>query len=102
LEIDVTAERLAEIFGDRSSLTIYCVEGIIDGFGVSCYPKGIFSYEKYTTLHFDNATVHNLKYVKETMIISGFTRMEHPSYRQDLAPCDFVFLSFCLAIPKSS
>jgi hypothetical protein len=55
----------------------------------SCYPEGRIPHERHITLHFDNVHVHNSKCVKEKVIISGFTRMKHPSYAQDFASCDF-------------
>lgn len=40
-------------------------------------------------IHYDNAPAHNSKIVSNYILDSLFTRMPHPPYSPDLAPCDF-------------
>jgi histone-lysine N-methyltransferase SETMAR len=40
-------------------------------------------------LYFDNAPIHSTEEVQGHLRYLSFTRMEHPLYSPDLAPCDF-------------
>jgi histone-lysine N-methyltransferase SETMAR len=54
---------------------------------MSVIPKG--EIRTKTTLHFDNAPIHNTKAVMGQLEQSELKRMDHPTYSPDLAPCDF-------------
>jgi histone-lysine N-methyltransferase SETMAR len=41
-------------------------------------------------LYFANAPIHNSEEVEGLLTNFGFTRIEHPPYSRDLAPCDFL------------
>jgi hypothetical protein len=51
----------------------YFTERIIGCLETSCYPEGRIPHERRVTLHFDNASFHNSKCIKEEMIISTCT-----------------------------
>lgn len=40
-------------------------------------------------IHYDNAPSHNANSVNNYIMDSLFTRMPHPAYCPELAPCDF-------------
>jgi histone-lysine N-methyltransferase SETMAR len=40
-------------------------------------------------LHHDNAPVHDVLRVREFLAKNSITKMDHPPYSHDLAPCDF-------------
>lgn len=43
-------------------------------------------------VHFDNSPIHNTQGIQEHLASVGFTKMEHPTYSPDPAPCDsFLF-----------
>jgi histone-lysine N-methyltransferase SETMAR len=54
-----------------------------------CYPEGRKSHRRRVMLNFDNTPIHNTENVHGHLTNLGFTRMEHPPYSPDLAPCDF-------------
>jgi hypothetical protein len=43
------------------------------------------------TLHHDNAPAHGALRVREFLAKKSLTKMDHPAYSPDLAPCDFWF-----------
>jgi histone-lysine N-methyltransferase SETMAR len=40
-------------------------------------------------LHHDNASAHDSLRVREDLVNKSITKMDHPPYSSDLAPCDF-------------
>jgi hypothetical protein len=69
--------------------TKYFAEGTVDGLEDIYYREGRNPHERNSTLHFDNAPVHNPRIVMWQLDQSGFKRMEHPAYSPVLASCDF-------------
>jgi histone-lysine N-methyltransferase SETMAR len=50
--------------------------------------------EQVLTLHFDNAPIHNSAEVEGYLEDRGLSRMPHPAYSPDLAPCDFYLFGY--------
>ena len=53
-------------------------------------------------LHRDNAPAHDALRVREFLAKNTFTKMDHPSYSPDLAPCDFLALSKIKKCPEGT
>ncbi len=51
------------------------------------HPRAFVNGHKF--IHMDNAPAHNAGYTLTLLRILGWTRLPHPPYSPDLAPCDF-------------
>jgi hypothetical protein len=68
---------------------MYFTQSILDHLADLCYLDVRQTHQRKLTVHFDKAPINNTKRVPEQMEACGFSRMDHPLYRPDLAPCDF-------------
>jgi hypothetical protein len=76
-------------------------------FGSADTVTGICSEEKTQTLaqvdfRHDNAPAHDVLRVREFLAKKFITKMDHPPYSTDLAPCDFLALSQIKKCPEGT
>jgi hypothetical protein len=69
--------------------TQYFAEEIVRGLEDLWYLEGRNPHGRKSTLHFDNAPMHDTRIVMGQMGQSELKKMEHPACSPDLAPPDF-------------
>jgi hypothetical protein len=78
----------------RTMNSPYYVEEVLTPLADSCYPQRSQRPRHLVTVHFDNAPIHNTNLVAECLERRKLTRMSHPPYSPDLAPCDFFLFGY--------
>jgi len=68
------------LFGSADKVTGFCWEE----------KPGLWSHK--WILHYDNAPAHDALRVREFLAKNSITKMDHPTYSPDLAPCNFGLL----------
>jgi hypothetical protein len=65
---------------------IHLIEYVLVPLTEVCYPEARKPHARRVMVHFGNAPIHNPEVVQEHLANLGFTRMDHPPYRPELAP----------------
>jgi histone-lysine N-methyltransferase SETMAR len=65
------------------------LSGSVDKVAEICLRKRPDLWPDKWVLHHDNAPVHDALRVREFLAKKPITKMDHPHYSPDLAPCDF-------------
>jgi hypothetical protein len=74
--------------------TTYFVEETASGLEDVCDREGRNPQERRTTLHFDDAAMHDTRTLKGGLEQEGFKRKEYPACGPDLAQCNFFLFGY--------
>jgi histone-lysine N-methyltransferase SETMAR len=80
---------LCELIGQEQTANLQCYLEVLTRLQESVRRKSPGLWPDKWILHQDNAPVHDALRVREFLAKNSITKMDHPPYSPDLAPCDF-------------
>jgi hypothetical protein len=72
----------------------HCAENIVPSLVSICYADGKMCRAGKYAVHFDNAPIHDSKFVNEKRMERGLKRMPHRAYSPDPSPYDVLLFGY--------